>query len=119
MMLATGNVVQEVDRAFAIIGGMCLVMLVAITVAMLYFAFKYRRSVRREVAQIEGHLPLEVTWIVIPTLLAFYMFYVGLQGFKMMREVPPGAKVIEVTGQQWFWKVHYPEEDITAIVRDD
>ena len=71
MMLATGNVVQEVDRAFAIIGGLCLVMLVAITAVMVYFAFKYRRSVRREAAQIEGHLPLEVTWIVIPTLLAF------------------------------------------------
>ena len=119
MMLATGDVVQEVDRAFMIIGGMCLVMLVAITAVMVYFAFKYRRSVRREAAQIEGHLLLEITWIVIPTLMAFYMFFVGMKGFRMMREVPPNATVIEVTGQQWFWKVYYPDEDITATVRED
>ncbi|MCH9021228.1 MAG: cytochrome c oxidase subunit II [Planctomycetes bacterium] len=119
MMLATGNVAQEVDRAFAIIGGMCLVMLVAITGVMVYFAFKYRRSVRREAAQIEGHLPLEVAWIIIPTLLAFYMFFVGMKGFRMMREVPLDARVIEVTGQQWFWKVYYPDEEIFAPVRED
>ena len=29
-------------------------------------------------------------------------------------EAPPDALVVEIVGHQWWWEVHYPEEDITT-----
>lgn len=113
MVLASNNVVQEVDRAFMIIGGICLALLVAITVTMIVFAIKYRRGVRREAAQIEGNAVLETIWIVLPTILVIYIFFVGYRGFGLMRKVPEGAKVIRVVGSQWQWVFAYPDEKIT------
>ena len=115
MILAVSDIAREVDRAFTIIGGMCLMMLILITLAMLYFLVKYRRSAAKRTAQIHGHTVLEATWIILPTILVMYMFVVGLKGFRMMRDVPEGAKVIHVTGQQWNWNFYYPEEDISTV----
>lgn len=112
MLLAYNDVAREVDRAFMIIGGMCLVLLVGITAAMVLFVIKYRRGVRKEAAQIEGNALLETVWIVVPTVLVIYMFFVGYKGFAMMRNVPEGAKVVRVTGSQWKWVFSYPDEGI-------
>ena len=57
---------------------------------------------------------LEVTWIIIPTLLVIGMFFKGYKGFKMMRDVPEGAMVVKVEARQWFWTFNYPEAEISS-----
>jgi cytochrome c oxidase subunit 2 len=112
MLLATSDITREVDRAFALIGGMSLVLLAGITIAMLVIVIRFRRSRTDTAVQIEGHKWLEATWIVIPTVIVTWMFFVGYRGFGLMRDVPDGAMVVDVTGRQWMWSFHYPEEKI-------
>jgi cytochrome c oxidase subunit 2 len=111
-LLANSDVTREVDRAFGIIGGISTLLLVGVTVVMILFVFRYRRSKATRTQQIHGHLLLEITWIVIPTLIVMYMFFVGFRGFKLMRNAPEDAMIIEVTGQQWSWSFYYPGENI-------
>ncbi len=115
MMLATSDITREVDRALLLIGGMSVFLLVGVTVAMIAFAIHFRRSRARTTKQIKGHTGLEVTWIIIPTLIVTWMFFVGYRGFALMRKVPENAMTVEVTGKQWMWSFHYPEEKLDTV----
>jgi len=112
MLLAVSEITREVDRAMWLIGGTSLVMLFGITLAMVIMVFKFRRSKTPKTTQIHGHIWLETTWIIIPTLIVFWMFWVGYRGFVLMRNVPADAMVVEVTGKQWMWAFHYPVEKL-------
>ena len=112
MLLAASDITREVDQAMLVLCITSLILLAGITIAMIVFAIRYRRGQARTTVQIEGHKWLEVTWIVIPTIIVTWLFFVGYKGFAMMRDVPPGAMVVEVTGKQWVWSFHYPEEKI-------
>jgi len=114
-LLANSDIVREVDRALILIGGMCLLLLMGITIAMIYFLIRYRRSTTPTITQIEGHFWLEITWIIVPTIIVTWMFFVGYKGFNMMRTVPDDAMIVETTGKQWMWSFHYPEEDIDSM----
>jgi len=114
MYLAQTAIAREVDSAFAWIGGICLVLLVGITVAMLYLVVRYRRRANPNPTPIHGNLALEVTWIIVPTVLVLFMFFKGYKGFAMMRDVPEDAMVVKVTAQQWFWTFTYPEQDVSV-----
>ncbi len=114
LFLAQSEIAREVDNAFAWIGGISVVLLVGITIAMIYFVVRFRRGRNPKPTQIEGNTKLEVTWIVIPTVLVLFMFYKGYGGFKMMRNVPGDAMVVEVQAAQWYWSFHYPRQGITS-----
>lgn len=108
------EVAGKVDEAFIWIGGICIVLLVGITLTMVLFILKYRRDRNPKATQIEGNLKLELTWIIIPTLIVLFMFYKGYEGFKMMRSVPENAITIKVLAQKWFWTFIYPEGDFSS-----
>lgn len=114
MLLAVSDITREVDHAFLLIGGVGLLLLIAITVAMIWFVIKYRRSQRKTTEQIEGHTTLEIVWIVIPTIIVIWMFFVGYKGFLMMRNPPDDAMVVNVVGRQWSWSFNYPESGLTT-----
>ena len=113
-LLASRDVVDSVDEAFLWMGGISLVLLVGITAAMLLFVYRYRRSRHPKAADISGNTKLEITWIVIPTIIVLFMFWKGYEGFRLMRDVPADAMVVEVEGRQWEWWFHYPEADVTS-----
>lgn len=108
------DIASQVDRAFWILGGISMALLAGITIVMIAFVFKYHRSRTRTTRQIKLHLPIELTWTILPIVLVMFMFFVGYKGFKMMRDVPPGARVIKVIAQQWSWSFVYPEYGINS-----
>ncbi len=108
------DITREVDLAFNMMGWISLFLLGGITLAMVYFVIRYSRGRAKKATQIEGNLWLEVTWVVLPVILVTWMFWVGYKGFLLIREVPEGAMVVKVTGQQWSWSFYYPEEGIST-----
>ena len=84
-----------------------VVLLIAVTFTMLYFVVKYNRKKNPVPENIESHLLLEITWIVIPTILVLAMFFYGWSGFKFMRTVPEDAMVVHATGKMWSWQFEY------------
>ncbi|MBS1519294.1 MAG: cytochrome c oxidase subunit II [Bacteroidetes bacterium] len=101
------SIINEVDTTFWIITGISIVLLLIITVAMLYFVFKYNKKRNPVPENIEGNTTLEVIWTIIPIILVLYMFFVSWSGFRNMRDFPKDAMVVKVTGQMWKWTFEY------------
>lgn len=117
MSQAIPNVVEQVDSAFWIILGISGVLFVGIILALVAFLMKYHKSRHpKATSQVEGHAVLEVLWIVIPTLIVLFMFWIGVIGFKSMRTVPDGAMVVKLTAQRWSFNFQYPQGDVSSPV---
>jgi cytochrome c oxidase subunit 2 len=101
-------IVELVDDSFIFIIVISVILLVGITAAMIYFVFRYSEKNNPKPDQsITGSTTLEVLWTVIPLILVLAMFFYGYAGFKQMRNVPPDAMVVKVTGKMWFWHFEY------------
>ena len=106
-MSGASNFVEGVDLSFSIILGASIFFLITITIVMIYFVFRYRKSKNPTASNIHGNDKLEIIWTVIPTILVLVMFYFGWMGYKPMREVPDDAIPIKVYGQMWSWSYEY------------
>ena len=86
----------------------CLVLLVGITVAMVWFVIRYRRSRNPQpTSQVDQNVWLEVTWTVLPTLLVMGMFYYGWSSYLTLREVPKNALQVTAVARMWSWNFIY------------
>ena len=101
------NSTAAVDNVFLFILVISLVLLVGITFTMIYFVVKYNRKKNPVPENIESHLLLEITWIVVPTILVLAMFYYGWSGFQFIRTVPGDAMIVKATGRMWSWQFEY------------
>jgi cytochrome c oxidase subunit II len=84
-----------------------LVMLIGITAVMVYFALRYTRRRSPIGEDVHGHNLLEITWTIIPTILAFGFFWYGWEGYKFMKTPPDDALQVKVTGRMWSWMHEY------------
>jgi cytochrome c oxidase subunit 2 len=75
---------------------------------MVYFVIRYSRKKNPHPTNIEGNVPLEITWTVVPLLLFMGIFYMGWQGYLSVLKVPENAVPIKVTAQMWKWTFEYP-----------
>ena len=101
-------IVELVDDSFIFIIAISVILLVGITAVMIYFVFRYSEKNNPKADQsITGSTTLEILWTVIPLILVLAMFFYGYVGFREMRNVPPDAMVVKVTGKMWFWHFEY------------
>jgi len=107
MNSATATITDVVNNTFLAFTIISIFFLILITFLMIYFTIKYNKKRHPRASQIHGNVWLEVTWIVIPTIIVLGMFYYGYVGFKMMRDVPEDAMVVTATGRMWDWSFQY------------
>jgi cytochrome c oxidase subunit II len=100
--------VTQIDNAFIYIIGVSLVILTLITIAMIYFVFRYSRKRNPKPTDIRGNWFLELIWTIIPTAIALSMFYIGWTSYISLRDVPPDAIQIKVAGEMFAWVFEYP-----------
>jgi cytochrome c oxidase subunit 2 len=98
----------RVDSVFLFILVLCVVFLVCITAALIYFVFKYNRKKHPKAEDIEGSAWIETVWTVVPAVLFLVMFFYGWTNFSYMREVPREAMAIQGAARQWAWDFKYP-----------
>jgi len=102
------HIINIVDDSFIFIVVISVFLLIGITVAMIYFVFRYSEKNNPKPDQtLTGNTTLEILWTVIPLLLVLAMFFYGYIGFRDMRNVPPDAMVVKVTGKMWLWHFEY------------
>ncbi|MCA9291769.1 MAG: cytochrome c oxidase subunit II, partial [Phycisphaerales bacterium] len=74
-----------------------------------WFVVRYRRTDHAAApAGPEHNTLLEVTWTIIPLLIAIAMFYLGMKSYIELRVAPPDAYVVYVTAQKWSWTFDHP-----------
>ncbi len=107
MFSGASNFVEGVDRAFWVIIGSSVVLLIGITIVMIYFIIRYNKKRHPKGVDIEGSNLLEFIWTLIPTVLVLLMFWYGYLGYVPMKQVPDDAMEITVIGRMWSWTFEY------------
>lgn len=101
--------VAGVDANYFFILAVSVFFGVAISLAILFFALRYKRKSEDDIPKpIHGSLILELSWTIIPFILAMMMFVGGAVVFFRNYQVPPNAMEMFVVGKQWMWKVQHP-----------
>jgi cytochrome c oxidase subunit 2 len=103
------TVASQVDYVYLYLLLVCALVGLAVVVAIVYFAIKYRRNpTHTAIQQIEGSHLLEISWSVIPLIIMLTMFGWGTWLYMRMTTPPKGALDFYVVGKQWMWKLQHP-----------
>jgi len=101
---------KDVDALYFFIFAVSAFFAVVVALAVIYFGIRYHKTHDGEIgARIEGSLPLELLWSVIPTIIAMVMFGWGASVFYHLRRPPAEAMHIYAVGKQWMWKFQHLE----------
>jgi len=104
------SVAPEMNMLYLFIAAVSAFFTVLVAALVVYFTLRYRRRQANEVgADIHGSLVLELTWTIIPFILALVMFVWGADLFFRLATPPPDAMDVWVVGKQWMWKIEHPE----------
>ena len=97
----------QVDGLYFLLTAVSAFFTLLIFVLIFFFAVKYRRSVHPHPVQIEGSLPLELAWTLIPLGICMIFFAWGSLIYFQEARPPKGAMEVYVVGKQWMWKFEY------------
>ncbi|MFI5386527.1 MAG: cytochrome c oxidase subunit II [Fimbriimonadales bacterium] len=102
------NFASELDAVFYGLVILTVVFTFLVGFFVLLFAVRYRQGNKVDRSRpVHEHLPLEITWSVIPLLLGLVMFFLGARLFVKMRTPPANATEIFVIGKQWMWHIQH------------
>ena len=103
------NFAPDVDSLMLFISVVTFFFAVGVTVAIIWFFFRYHRKHKDEVGiPLHGDSRLETLWIVVPLILAMVMFGWGAVIYVDYRHMPPDTLDIYMIAKQWMWKVQQP-----------
>ncbi len=101
---------KDVDALYFFILATCALFAVGVSAAVVILGIKYHKTHDGQIgARIEGNLPLELLWSVIPTIIAMFMFGWGASVFYHLRTPPDEALQLYAVGKQWMWKFQHLE----------
>ncbi len=97
----------QVDGLYFFLVAVSAFFTVLIFVTIFVFAIKYRRENNPHPTHIEGSLPLELTWTLIPLGICMIFFAWGSLIYFQEGRPPKGAMEIYAVGKQWMWKFEH------------
>lgn len=101
---------KDVDALYFFILATCAFFAIGVSVAVVWLGIKYHKTHAGQIgARIEGNLPLELLWSVIPTIIAMFMFGWGASVYYHLRRPPDEALHVYAVGKQWMWKFQHLE----------
>jgi cytochrome c oxidase subunit 2 len=101
---------DRIDHLYFFLTGLTLFFTFLIFATIFYFMIRYRRRSEEErPPETQEALALEITWIVIPSLICVVLFLWGSSLFFAAARPPQGAMEIFVVGKQWMWHLQHAE----------
>jgi cytochrome c oxidase subunit 2 len=97
----------QVDGLYFLLIAVSAFFTLLIFALILVFSIKYRRSVHPHAVPIEGSLPLELTWTLIPLGICMIFFAWGSLIYFQEARPPRGAMEVYAVGKQWMWKFEH------------
>ena len=98
----------KMDLLFWALVAISAFFITLIFVLIVIFSIRYRRdhAVDRVIRR-KDFMKLEITWIVIPTLISLVIFGWSAWLYFVDKTPPADATEIYVTGKQWMWKIQH------------
>src|SRR5437867_9059252 len=91
------------------ITGICVFFAAAITIAIVFFFFKYHRKDSNAVGIVTPEdSRLEAVWMIVPLMLSLAMFGWGAVVYVDYRNTPLDTLDVYMIGKQWMWKAQQP-----------
>ena len=94
-----------------------IVVGIAITVATVFLAlkFRYKKGTNENPKQVHGNTRLEIGWTVLPALLLAIIAVPTVATIFDLAENPgPQALQVHVVGKQWWWEFKYPDAKVVT-----
>jgi cytochrome c oxidase subunit 2 len=85
------------------------------TVLIVWAVFRYRRRGDNIPKQSQYHLPLEVTYTIVPVLIVLGLFAATMVVENKEVANPKTAVTVDVNAFQWGWKFTYPGQNVVVI----
>ncbi len=106
---AASTMAPKIDSLFTFVNVVSGILLVGVVTAMLWFMYRYRRQDPAErPSPVKESKLLEISWIVIPTILVLLVFNWGFKSFVAQKTIPDNAYEIRVQARSWGWSFEYP-----------
>lgn len=99
----------NVDALFIFLLIVSGLMTLLVFSAIVYFAARYRHRKGVLAEQVEGSVPLELTWSIIPLGVFMVIFAWGAVVYFKSRTPPRDATEVYVVAKQWMWKLEHAE----------
>jgi cytochrome c oxidase subunit 2 len=104
------TIAEGIDNLYYFLTAIDLFFTAVIFLTIFYFMVRYRRRSQQDTPeQIEGSLPLEILWSVVPLVLVVVTFVWSTSLFIRNARPPEAATEIFVVGKQWMWQLQHPE----------
>ena len=98
----------DVDQLYYFITAVAAFFALVVTIFVIYFAANYRTNDPMAVgARIEGSLPLELAWSIVPFLISIVIFVWSASVFFDLYRPPDQTLEIYATGKRWMWKFQH------------
>ncbi len=97
----------QVDGLYFFLVAVSAFFTVLIFATIFVFAVKYRHENNPHPTPIEGSLPLELTWTLIPLGICMIFFAWGSLIYFQEGRAPRGAMEVYGVGKQWMWKFEH------------
>lgn len=102
------TIAPEVDYLYFFVLGVTAFFALAVVIAVVIFAIKYRDRTGDQVgAPITGSIPLELTWSLVPFFVAMVMFIWATAVFFHIVRPPDQTLEIYSTGKRWMWRFQH------------
>ncbi len=105
---------DDIQSLYTLVFWLALIVFVGVQFAIVYIALRFRRnkaSARRP-PQIHGHQRLEIIWTIIPAVVLLIILIPTITTiYDHAAQAEEGDIVIDIYGKQWWWEVHYGEDN--------
>ena len=107
-----GPIAEKQLDLFNVLLWVMVAVFILVEGVLVYALIRYRSRPGQVPSRIHGHLPLEITWTVIPTIIILAL---GIWSVITLFEIddPPSSATnvleVNVTGHQWWWEFEYPD----------
>ena len=106
---------DRIDGLFWMVFWIATIVFVLVMGALVVIIFVFRdrdRESTKEPKQTHGNAKLEVIWTVIPAVILAAISVPTTVGVFDLTGCDPDSMRVEVTGHQWWFEYHYPDQDI-------
>ncbi len=103
----------EVDNISFVLIGLTVFFTVAVMLALIFFAIRYRRGAKVDRSNpVHTSHTLELAWSVPPLIIALGVFTWAVIPFASVYNPPKDADEIYVVGKRWMWHLQHADSGI-------
>lgn len=106
------NRAEDVDKLLGIFALLSIPVFWLVVVFAGYAAFTFKSDGRpdRDGPGIRGHMPTQITWVIVSVILVSFLFGYGLYAYNSLQSAAAAnTLVVHVNGEQWLWNYSFPQ----------